>query len=104
MTKLTTDETTYRAGYAAEGGYNAEMEIKATKSGLEIDEHTTVPWDWILRALAALHESSDELWRPSEPFSTYSRTASCACFFRTVFSTFRITRDEPFLELRSKSP
>lgn len=45
-----TDEKTYRASHAAEGTYNAIMEIEATKNGLCIDEHTTIPWEWILRA------------------------------------------------------
>ncbi len=49
MAKLETDEKIYLASYAAEGGYNAIMEIKATKEGLEIDEHTIVPWDWVKR-------------------------------------------------------
>jgi hypothetical protein len=45
---LEADEKTFRASYAADGGYNAVMEIKATDNGLEIDESVTVPWDWIL--------------------------------------------------------
>jgi hypothetical protein len=51
-TNLETDAKTYRSSYAAEGGYNAVMEIKAIEQGLEIDEHTILPWDWILRAAA----------------------------------------------------
>jgi len=57
MDDLKTDEKTYRSSYAY-GDYNALMEIEATQDGLVIDEHTTIPWDWILRALAHLH--SDE--------------------------------------------
>jgi hypothetical protein len=57
MTKLTTDEKTYRSSYAA-GEYNAIMEIEALETGLCIDESVTVPWDWILRA-ATLHQSED---------------------------------------------
>lgn len=60
MKKLTTDETTYRSSYA-DGEYNAEMEVEATRLGLCIDERTTIPWDWILAALSYRQSKGLEL-------------------------------------------
>ncbi len=58
MITLKQDEKTFTASYAAEGGYNALMEIEATKDGLQIDEHTTVPWGWVLKAHSVAQKES----------------------------------------------
>jgi hypothetical protein len=57
---LQTDEKRlYTFDYPDAGECNYTMEIKATKDGLQINELSTVPWDWILRALATFHEEED---------------------------------------------
>lgn len=61
---IKTNETIFTASYAAGDGYNATMEIKATESGLEIDEAATIPWEWVdraasLRRLRCVADASD---------------------------------------------
>lgn len=50
-----TDAKTFRESYA-DGEYNYIMEVESTSFGLYIDETVTVPWSWILRALADQNE------------------------------------------------
>jgi len=51
MTKLETDEKTFRCEHSGEGEHNHLMEVKATSAGLWINESVIVPWDWILAAM-----------------------------------------------------
>jgi hypothetical protein len=43
---LETDATVLTLTYPV-GDYNSEMEIRAVKDGLMIDEYNVIPWVWI---------------------------------------------------------
>ena len=46
------DATTFRATYPVGMWPNGEIEVKATKDGLDFDGDFTIPWDWVLVARA----------------------------------------------------
>lgn len=37
------------------GEYNAEMEIRAVKDGLMIDDYNVIPWEWIQAVHQKVH-------------------------------------------------
>lgn len=48
-----------------DAGYNRDIEIEATESGILIEDYITLPWDWIQRASEILGVES--LGRPPAP-------------------------------------